>query len=129
MTSSLKEAFDTEEIDEEYLNDDAEDPRDRLQLAKSKLSNAHKVIRSHEEKIQTLTEDRSTIKDRLQVQDNNRASTIFSSISLLKRQKAESQAAWKPVSRILAHARLFLCVFSGALLIVKSLNFRQKFEA
>ena len=81
MTSSLKEAFDTEEIDEEYLNDDAEDPRDRLQLAKSKLSNAHKVIRSHEEKIQTLTEDRSAIKDRLQVQNNNRATS--SSISLL----------------------------------------------
>ena len=67
MTSSLKEAFDTEEIDEEYLNDEAEDPLDRLQLARSKLSSAHKVIKSHEAKIQTLTEDRATFKERLTV--------------------------------------------------------------
>ena len=67
MTSSLKEAFDTEEIDEEYLNDEAEDPLDRLQLAKSKLSSAHKVIKSHEAKIQTLTEDGATFKERLTV--------------------------------------------------------------
>ena len=71
VTSSLKEAFDTEEIDEEYLNDEAEDPRDRLQLAKSKLSGAHKIIKSHEDQIQALTEDRATFKDRLTVSFKN----------------------------------------------------------
>ena len=47
MTAGLKEAFDTEEIDEEYLNDETEDPLDRLHLARSKLASAQKVIQSH----------------------------------------------------------------------------------
>ena len=67
MKESLKEAFDTEEIDEEYLNDEAEDPLDRLQLARTKLSSAQKVIKSHEAKIETLTDNQATFKERLKV--------------------------------------------------------------
>jgi len=65
VTAGLKEAFDTEEIDEEYLNDETEDPLDRLHLARSKLASAQKVIQSHESKIQTLTDDHETFKDKL----------------------------------------------------------------
>ena len=70
MTAGLKEAFDTEEIDEEYLNDETEDPLDRLHLARSKLASAQKVIQSHESKIQTLTDDHETFKDKLKVRSD-----------------------------------------------------------
>ena len=67
VTTSLKEAFDTEEVDNEYLNDDNEDPLERLELAKSKLVHMQSIIQSHEKKIQVLTEHKSSCEDQIQV--------------------------------------------------------------
>ena len=67
VTSSLKEAFDTEEVDNEYLNDDNEDPRDRLELAKSKLVAMQNIVQSHETKLQTLTEEKTAYQEKYTV--------------------------------------------------------------